>query len=198
MPASTTKIGIINRGLQLLGQPSISSLNENSRSARSMIRAYDSIFLAEVEANTWNFTIRRASLAADPTPPIFGKPRYYPLPGDFLYLAPEETTYYNPSRRDYQIEVFNNQLCIVSQETEPLPIRYVSSNITESLFSATFAEVMAYALAAATCEEITNSNAKLQNLSFGYKESVRRAKRRNDMQNAPVKSPTCTTILVRD
>jgi len=198
MPASTTKIGIINRGLQLLGQPAISSLNENSRSARAMIRAYDSILMSSLEEHVWNFSCRRANLAADPTPPIYGKQRYFPLPGDFLYLAPDETTLYNTRRRDYNIETFNNTLCIVSDQDAPLPIRYVSSNVTEGMFSATFAEALAYNLAEACCEEITNSNSKLQNLMRGKDAILRVAKRRNDIQNAPIKAPTVTWITVRD
>lgn len=198
MPSAITKLGIVNRGLQLLGQPSVSSLTENSRSARAMARAYDSILLSALEEHVWNFSVRRASLAADPTPPIFGKSKYFPLPNDFIYLAPDETTTYDPRRRDYNIETFNNTLCIVSDQDGPLPIRYVSSNVTEGMFSATFAEVMAYDLAEACCEEITNSNTKLQNLMRGKDAVLRTAKRRNDLQNAPVRAPTVTWISVRD
>lgn len=193
MPATTTKLGIINRALQMLGSQSISNLNENSRGAKAMLRAYDSVFLSELEANTWRFSIKRASLAADATPPLFGKKKAYPLPGDFLYLAPNETTYDNPNRRDWEIEGAS----IISDDDAPLPIRYVSSNITESSFSATFAEAFAAALALATCEEITNSNTKLQNISALYDAAVKRAKKRNDLQKAPVKSPTCSWISVR-
>ncbi len=159
-----------------------------------MLRAYDSIFVAELESHIWNFAIKRASLAADATAPIFGKPRSFPLPGDFLYLAPQETTLGNPDKHDYQIEGTS----IYSAEDPPLPIRYVSSNITESSFSGTFAESLAAALAMACCEELTNSNTKLGNLSALYDASIKRARRRNDIQNAPVKAPTCSFITVRD
>lgn len=193
MPSSITKISVINRGLQILGNQAIASLNENSRGAKAMLRAYDSIFIAELEAHIWNFAIKRANLAADATAPIFGKAKYYPLPADFLYLAPEETTLGNPNRHDYQIEGAS----IVSDEDGPLPIRYVSLNITESQFSSTFAEAFAYALAQACCEEITNSNSKMQAIMAGYEKAIQRAKRRNDIQNAPVKSPTCSFLSVR-
>lgn len=193
MPATTTKIGIINRALQLLGSQAISSINENSRGAKSMLRAYDQVLLSELSAHIWNFSIMRASLVASAFPPIFGKPRAFPLPGDFLYLAPEETTFYNPERHDYQIEGSS----ILSSENSPLPIRYVSSNITESSFSATFTEAFSFALAKACCEELTNSNTKLAGLSQGYDDAIKIARRRNDMQNAPVKSPTCSFITVR-
>jgi hypothetical protein len=193
MPATTSKLGIVNRALQLQGSQSISSLNENSKGAKSMLRAYDSVFLAELEANTWKFSIKRASLAAAATPPVHGKSKAYPLPGDFLYLAPPETTYCEPERRDWEIEGSS----IITDDAAPLPIRYVSSNITESEFSALFAEAFAVSLAMATCEDITNSNTKLANLQGLYVEIIRRAKKRNDLQKPPVKSPTCSWITVR-
>ncbi len=158
-----------------------------------MLRAYDSIFLAELTANTWNFSVKRANLPADATAPLFGKARSFPLPGDFLYLCSEETTLTDPQRRDYQIE----GLSIISTAVSPLPVRYVSANITESSFDGLFAEAFAYSLALATCEEITNSNTKQAALQDRYKEVVQMARKRNSMQNAPVKSPTCSFITVR-
>lgn len=193
MSASTTKIGIVNRALQLLGSQSISSLQENSRGAKAVLRAYDSIFLAELRAHTWSFSIKRANLVADATAPIFGKARSFPLPGDWLYLAPNETTYIDPDRRDWQIE----GTAIISDDTSPLPIRYVSSNITESNFDVLFAEALAASLAIATCEEITNSNTKLQAISQRYEKVMGDAKKRNATETAPVKAPTCSFITVR-
>lgn len=193
MAATTTKIGIINRALQLLGSQSINSLSENSNGAKVMLRAYDSIFLAELRKYTWNFAIKRASLPVDATAPIFGKARSYPLPGDFLFLAPEETTFYNPDPRDYNVEGSN----IISSLTPPLNIRYISNNIVESQFDVLFAEAFAHALAVATCEEVTNSNTKLSNITQLYKDIVGEARKRNAIENAPVKSPTCSFITVR-
>lgn len=193
MSALTTKIGIINRALQLLGSQSISSLSENSNGAKVMLRAYDPIFLSELRKNTWNFAIKRANLAADASAPIFGKARYFPLPGDFLFLASDETTLTDPKRRDYNIEGLN----IVSDEDAPLAIRYVSSSITESMFDVLFSEAMSHALAVAACEEITNSNTKLSNIASMYDDIIKQARKRNAIENAPVKSPTCTWISVR-
>jgi hypothetical protein len=193
MAATTTKIGIVNRALQHLGLPSIASLTENSRGAKAMLRAYDSVLLSELRANTWKFAIMRANLAASSSSPIFGKARNFPLPGDFLYLAPEETTYDEPRRRDWEIEGLN----IVSDDTAPLPIRYISSNITESNFDVLFADSFAARLAMETCEELTNSNAKKQDAEKVYMEKVKLAKRRNSIESAPVKMPTGSWIRVR-
>jgi hypothetical protein len=193
MPATTTKVGIVNRALQKLGQPQIASLNENSIGAKAMLRAYDSLFLAELRKNVWKFAIKRASLAASFTAPLFGKAYQYPLPGDWVRMAPEETTYNNPTRRDWEIEGLN----IVSDDGAPLPIRYVSSSITESNFDALFAEAFASRLAMETCEELTNSTSKYQLISGDYKDSINSAKKTNSIENAPVKSPTCSWISVR-
>lgn len=193
MAATTTKIGIINRGLQLLGQQSISSLNENSRGAQSMTRAYDSIVLAALRENTWNFSLKRASIAADATAPIFGKSRYFPLPGDFLFLASEEPAYCQPRNRDWNVEGSN----IVSDDASPIAVRYVSSNITESAFDVLFAEVIAHLLAIATCEEITNSNTKKSGLEAAADDLIKRAKRRNAIENTPVKVPVVSWITTR-
>lgn len=193
MAATTTKIGIINRGLQLLGISQINSLDSNDRGAKAMRAAYDSIFLAELRANLWNFSIRRANLTASPTPPLFGKYFSYPLPGDFLFLAPEETTFGLPMPRDYNIEGQN----VISSLSSPLSVRYVSSNITENMFDVLFAEAFSTSLAEATCEELTNSNTKVQAIQARYLKLIGDAKKRNAIENAPVKSPLASTIAVR-
>ena len=177
----------------MLGQPSIGSINENSRGAKSMLRAYDSVLLAELRSNTWKFAIKRASIAASAFPPIFGKPHAYPLPGDFLYLAPDEINYHLAKNRDWEIE----GLQIITSDPTPLEVRYVSSNITESTFDALFAEALAYSLALATSEELTNSNSKLQNISGLYDQVIKRARKRNSIESAPVKPPVPSWISVR-
>lgn len=193
MAASITKIGIVNDALQLLGSQSIASLTENSRGAKSMSRAYDSTLLSELRTHTWNFAIKRASLAADANTPLFGKSRAFPLPGDFLFLAPNETTYCDPKRRDWQIE----GLSIISVDKAPLEIRYVSSNIPESNFDVLFANALSAALAMTACEELTNSNTKLAAVAQRYDQLIKDAKKRNAIENAPVKAPTCSFITVR-
>lgn len=202
MAISTTKIGIVNRALQLVGFPAISSLTENSRGAKAMNRAYESVKLAELRKHFWNFSIKRASLPANATPPAFGKGNYYPLPGDFLTLAPEDQTYgisaggpiaAGPMVHDWQIE--GNQ--IASDESAPLLIRYVSSDLTESLFDVSFAEALSACLALATVEELTNSNAKMQNLAGLYDATIKMARQRNAFENRPVQSPVDTWVTSR-
>ncbi len=202
MAIATTKTTIVNRGLQLLGYPSISSLQEPSRGARAMNRAYEPIKLAELRKHFWNFSIKRASLPASATPPAFGKGNYFLLPGDFLMLAPVDQAFGistgspivgPPNIHDWQIE--GNQ--IASNELGPIQIRYVSSDITESLFDAIFAEAFSAALALGTCEELTQSNSKNQFALQTYKDSISMARQRNAFENRPVVSPNDTWLTTR-
>ncbi len=202
MALQTTKTGIINRGLQLIGAPAISSVQENSRGARAMNRAYDSVKLNELRKHFWNFSIKRISIPASATPPLFGKGNYFPLPGDFLMLAPMDQAFGisaggpisgPPSISDWQIE--GNQ--IATNATGPLEIRYISSDITESLFDVSFAEALSASLGMNTAEELTQSNSKLQNVAKIYDDAIKQARRRNAFENRPVQSPTDTWITSR-
>jgi hypothetical protein len=187
----TTKIGIINRGLQLVGAPAINSVQENSRGARAMNRAYDSVKLNELRKHFWNFSIKRISIPASATPPAFGKGNYFPLPGDFLMLAPMDQDLLTTT--DWQIE--GNQ--IASNDLGPINVRYVSSDLVESLFDVSFAEALSAALAMNTAEELTQSNSKIQNAAKAYDDAIKQARRRNAFENRPVQSPTDTWITAR-
>ncbi len=202
MAATTTKIAIVNRALQLVGFPSISSMTENSRGSRAMNRAYDPVKMSELRKHFWNFSIKRASLAASATPPAFGMGNYFPLPGDFLMLAPGDQAFGtqaqgasvgSPALHDWVIE--GNQ--IASNESAPLQIRYVSSDILESLFDVSFAEALSVALALNTAEELTNSNSKLQFLAQAYDMTIKMARRRNAFENRPVQSPIDSWLTAR-
>lgn len=187
------KLKVINRGLQILGQPQIASLSENSRGAKAMLAAYDSIVLAELESHTWRFAVQRANLAADATPPLFGKSYRYAIPGDFLCMAPPETNYDEPVKRDWELE--GNY--ILSNDPAPLQLRYVAYGIPESNWSALFAEAVSSSLAEATCEEITNSNTKLNDARGRRQEALNIAKKRNAIQGPPIKQPKSSWITAR-
>lgn len=155
----------------------------------------------------------RAILAASTTKPAFGPANYYPLPPDFIMLGPpDQVVNYsfgfssgipsNPNTNtvynDYQIENAPGLgPCIASNQPAPLYIRYVSSSVTESQFDPLFAEAFAAALAIETCEELTQSNTKIQSLENLYKETMEMAKKRNAYQNQPVQPPPDPWILAR-
>lgn len=210
MSSSTTQTTIANRALQLLGSMPISSLQENSGGARAMNRAYIPVKEKELRNNFWGFSIRRQILPASTVVPEFGPTQYFPLPPDFLEMAPPDTvssyTYglsnavpTNTVYSDLKIEQMPNNggLAIVTSQSGPIYLRYVSNAVTESSFDSSFCEAFAVSLAIACCEQITQSNTKLQNLMAMYKDVMGMAKKRNAYESQPVKPPVDSWLIVR-
>lgn len=213
MGSTTTQTSIANRALQLLGSPPISSINENSRGARAMLVAYTPVLMSELRKNYWNFAIKRAQLAADAQGPAFGKSNYFTLPPDFLDLAPPDMVFgvagggtlagnqilagtpiiTGSPILDWQIE--GNK--IATNQVAPLNVRYISSAVTESLFDPCFDEAFSAALAMDCCEDITQSNTKLQNVSKMYEDAIEIAKKRNAFEGRPIQPPTDTYVIAR-
>lgn len=209
MASTTTSTSIANRALQLVGYQPIGSLNDNDRGARAINRAYNSVLLEELRSNFWNFAIKRATLSASATAPIFGKTNYFNLPPDFLDLCgPDQKNTSNygmipnmpgsyPTYDDFQIENNNGTLAIVTDMAAPIYIRYISSQVTENLFDPCFAEAFSAALATDVCEELTQSNSKLANISQMYSDAIEKAKKRNSFESKPIAPPVERWITVR-
>lgn len=203
MAATTTQIQIANRGLQILGYQPISSIQENSRGARAMNRAYQPVLLSELRQNIWRFAIKRIQLAAAATQPVFGPANYYPLPGDFIMLAPADTNVDDLGSigsgmpRDWQIENSGNGIAIITNDAAPIDVRYISSNITESMFDVSFAEAFSASLAMETCEELTQSNTKIVTCERFYEKAIQQARKRNAFEVHPAKAPVDSYIRAR-
>jgi hypothetical protein len=206
--STTTQTSIANRALQLLGYQPISLITDNDRGARAMARAYAPVLLELLRSHPWSFAIKRAQIPASATAPIFGGGNYFPLPSDYLGFAPPDQVLNSVSGispgggtmagyRDYQIENVGGVSAVVSHEPSPLRIRYVSSDVTEAQFDPCFAESLAAALAVATCEELTQSNTKLQNIQAILKAQLEMAKKRGAMESRPSLPPVDSWILAR-
>lgn len=211
MGSTTTQTTIANRALQILGSPSISDIKENTIGAKAMNRAYEPVLLTELRQNYWSFAIKRATLPADAVPPIFGKANYFTLPGDFLCEAPPDQVFglsgisggtfgnlganvlTGSPTNDWQFEGGK----IASNQSAPLFLRYVSSEVTESMFDPCFCEAFSCALALMCCEQITQSNTKLQNIGQLYDDAIEIAKKRNAFEGRPVQPPADSYLVTR-
>lgn len=215
MSSTVTKTTIANRALQLLGYKPIGSISDNDRGARAINRAYLPVRDAMLRENFWSFSIKRAIIAASVKAPLFGKANYYVLPGDFIMIAPpDQYTSYTfgaipsgpiPSApntgiqyNDWQIEAFpDGGLAIASDNPAPIYLRYVSSDVTESMMDPSFAEAFSACLAMDTCEELTQSNTKMATAEKAHDDAINLAKKRNAFEQMPVQPPIDSWILVR-
>lgn len=213
MGSTTTQTSIANRALQLLGSAPISSIQENSRGAKAMNRAYMPVLLSELRKNYWNFAIKRVSLPADAVGPSFGRSQYFTLPPDFLRTAPPDQIYGTSGggtpvnnqtlsgspiitgspQMDWQIE--GNK--ISTNQSAPLNLRYISSDVTESMFDPCFDEAFSAALAMMCCEELTQSNSKMQSCMQIYDNAIETAKKENALDSRPIQPPTDGWIVAR-
>lgn len=187
-----SKVEIANRALQLLGAKRITSFGEDSRNGRAINSAYESVKLAELRKHPWTFATKRASLAASSTEPLFTKTNKFPLPSDFVRLLPQDPEDLS-NDLDWTIEGRN----IVTNDSAPLEIRYVYNVTDPNEMDALFREALSAKLAAALCEEITQSNAKLVAANDAYKEAIAEARRANAIEKQAEKPPEDTWVTCR-
>lgn len=185
-------VDICNRGLQKLGSKRITSLGENSASGRACNAAYEACRDAELRKHTWNFAVDRATLAADATPPARGRTNAFQLPADYIRLAPKYVED-NMNTKDWVIEGQK----ILTNYSAPLDIRYVKKVTDPNLFDPLFREALSCRMAIEMCEELTQSNQKIQVVAAGYKDAVSEAKRVNAMENVSPLPPIDEWITVR-
>lgn len=185
-------VEICNRGLQLLGASRITSLSDDSVSARAMNAAYDAVRLAELRGHNWGFAITRDQLAASATTPAFGRANEFPWPSDCLRILPPYPED-NSLSRDWIIEGRS----ILTDDSAPLNVRYVKDVTDPNTMDPLFREAFSAKLAEATCEEITQSNAKIDTAIKAYKTAIREAKRVNAIEQVPQESAEDTWITGR-
>lgn len=182
-------VDICNRALQKLGAERIISLSQDSTSARACNLAYEAVRDAELRSHTWNFSIKRASLAADATAPVYGYDYAYTLPSDCLrLLSNDHAEDFYPNK--WKVEGRK----ILSNADAPLQIRYVSRVEDTTKYDAMFSEMLSCKLAMEMCEELTQSNSKRQLAAEEYKATMREARKMNAFENPPAEQEVDTWI----
>lgn len=187
--AGQSVTAICNRALQLCGSAQrITNISDATREGRLVSPAYDPSRRAELRANPWNFAIKRAQLAADANPPLFGPSYRFPLPTDCLrVLVPK-----NPCP-DWNVE----GRAVVSTDASPLEIRYVRDEEDPTVFDAMFCELLAYRIAIAINIDLSDSTAKQQLLQQGYKAALIEARKVDALESVPEQAADGTWVTSR-
>lgn len=176
-----SKITICNRALSKLGADRITSLDDDNKAARAMKSAFDFVRDAELRAHVWNFSVKRAELAALATVPVWGYSYEYALPTDFLMLLEIRDLYPASNAQDYRTvpaPLWQMEGGTLKTDAEaPLYIRYVAQITDTVLYDASFSEALACRLAAECAEEITESSGKVQTAWKLYERAVLEALR---------------------
>jgi hypothetical protein len=193
MSTTPSVVAVWNRALQLLGASSVQSTEDSSKNAVSCRKCYEPIRDKLLEQHIWRWAIKLAVLAADADPPDFGKSRSFTLPDDFIQLAPdyEEDNFVN--FRDFEFQ--NGR--VYTNDAAPLRIRYVYRVENVARMSPSFRELLAYEMALAMCEELTQSNLKKARLVEDCKREWSNARRANSRMTRSQVPPEDTYITAR-
>jgi hypothetical protein len=174
-------IEIANRALTKLGVARIMSVDDDNEQARAIKTMYPLVKASELQAYTWNFSIKRAQLAALSEAPAFDYARQFQLPSDCLRLLWAGEYYPGPNLADFQngpvvdYEVEGN--VILTDLAAPLKVRYVSNIEETSQFDPLFAEALSCKLAIELAESMTGSSTNRQLAWEEYGRAIKKAVR---------------------
>lgn len=186
-------VEICNRALQKLGVKRITALTDDSVNARACNAAFVAVRQSLLRKHKWQFSIQRASLAADATAPSWGRANAYQLPSGFLKLLPPYPED-NLADRDWIIEGRK----ILSDESAPLYIRYVADVTDPNEMDALFREYFSTVLAMELCQELTNSTNRKKDLKEDVIDILKDAKKANAIENVPSTAVTDEWITSRE
>jgi hypothetical protein len=140
-----------------------------------------------LRAYRWRFALKREVLAEADAVPAFGYGWSFTLPDDCLTTAPEEDT------ADWTVEGRS----LLTNQTPPLRLRYISQMPAASHWDPAFAEVLACRIALEVQPELAplRSDAQLHN---AYKQAVSLAIRSGAIELPVPRARTAQTLPALD
>ena len=177
----STDVDICNLALLDLGQPSISSIGDDTKAGRAFSVAYEPTLQELLRDHPWNFARKRIVLAPDSAAPAFGWDNRFKLPSKCVRVLEV-----NDALTKYKVE---GRYLLVN-DTAPEVI-YVE-RVDESEFDPLFASALAAVLAARLCIHITDNATAAQQLLAVAKDKLDAAKGTNALEVPPDDPPLST------
>jgi hypothetical protein len=186
MPISETSIA--NRALDLVGADAITDLaNDKTPEAKICQRNFELTRDATYRSYAWNSCMRRARLLADSTAPAWGYARQFNLPSGSdeaagLYCL--RVLEINGERQlgvRYSIEGRR----ILTNEGEPLDIRYIARVTAYPNLDPMLAEAIAARLSLVIAPKLTESPSRFRTLQDYYVSLIREARSTDAQEGSP-------------
>ena len=168
MTANTTFVSICNLALTELGAgtPPITDLTDNTKTARACNRIYEQARDQALRDHPWNFALKRATLSADTTAPVWTYTNAFTWPTGCLRIIQVDTT---------EAWVVEGQK-ILSNAAAPLNILYIDTITDPTLFDANFVEAYATKIAATIAFDITASRSAMADMITLYNARLQEAR----------------------
>lgn len=184
-----SRVDIVNHALTKLGEERIIALTDEVVAARHASAVFDLILEGELQANSWTFAMRRASLAAVSPAPAWGYQYAYLVPADFLHLEYVDGQEDSASRSEFigtwaPIYRLEGQRIITNIEP-PLRIIYTARMDDPNDWDPGFRNAFAIKLAEVLCDPVTQNTTKKQILMAEYAQQIAVSRQRSAIQNPP-------------
>lgn len=168
-----SEVHIANTALIRLGQPTITSLEDDNREARVVKQMYEVARDAVLSAYPWNAATRRASLALLATDPEFGYTHQHQLPPDFLRLMRIEN-----SGQPFRIEGRT-----ILSNSDPLRIVYVFKLTDVAKMDHLMKEAISTRLSAELAIALTGSDGRRQQELANHERVMAEARYHDALQS---------------
>jgi hypothetical protein len=189
MTLAISAISICNSGLIKLGQEPISSLAQDTKTARLCNAIFEVCRNEVLEAHPWCFATKTqelASVVAEDTLEIW---QYlYQLPADFL-----KPVLVDDEKQEYEIRDG-----YLMADNEPVVLKYIYENTNTGTWSYSFAQCLSWRIAAEIAYALTNSTTIAEAMFKGYDMSLRAARYNDSLKKAPHKVILDSFIDVRN
>ena len=188
-------VEVANAALTLLGEQAITSIDDETDTARAVKRLYTLTLEAALRDHNWNFAQIRRALARLTATPEFEFTWMYALPTDPLCLRVLETNL--DSDEAYRIETYKTgaeQVRVVVTDSCSVSILYVAKLDDPALWDALFVDAFVFELAYRLTFAITGHDAARTTLAQQKDLAWRRARSRDGQEGRPLKRLRSTSF----
>lgn len=185
----SVRIDVCNFALVMLGEKTITSIEDDSDTARTLKALYYIARDATFEGAEWTFATKRFLPAASATAPAWGWSFAYPIPSDIIRVTQVDKnwtevtgfltdTWQQRNQADHVVE--GNDILCNESEIFCKGVRRIED---EGIYSPLFVEAFSCKLAYLAGYAITESNQKVQLAMTLYLQALNDAKSRDGLQN---------------
>ena len=182
-------VTIVNVALSRLGASAILAFGDSSVAGRLATRTFAETRDALLREYPWNFASKRASLAAEVTPPIWGFARSFVLPFDFARLIEVD----NPEDWPWKLEKGR----VLTDLTAPLLIRYVELITDADAMDPDFRDCLSSRLAWEWAEPISGTTTLTEQMAKHYVNKLQVARTADGPENKQGIIESCSFIRSR-
>jgi hypothetical protein len=176
------QIDIVNRALVLIGEPQLTTLDDDTKTGRLARDDYDATRRAVLRDHYWNFAVRRVSIAASSTAPEWGFSLAYPLPADYLRII----EVYGGDTNAWKIEGSDTDGRVIVTDLEsPIDVRYITDHTNVERMDVLFREALSARLAMDWAMSITKAATVQERMTALYMEKMREARAVDGQEGTP-------------